>query len=67
MTGVLQSDARVAMGALFALVIGFLVAVGSLQAVLNGETATFARYLGIALLLSAFSVGFYRKWGPTEE
>jgi hypothetical protein len=60
-------DIRVAMGGLFGLVITFLITIGVLHVVLHGDTGTFFRYLGIGLLLSAFGVGFYRKWARDRE
>jgi hypothetical protein len=49
------------MGALFALAVGFLLGVGVLDAVVHG-TIPF-RHLGVGAVLTAFGVGFYRRWG----
>ncbi|ELZ90146.1 hypothetical protein C440_17116 [Haloferax mucosum ATCC BAA-1512] len=47
---------------LFAFVIGLLVALGGYRLVVVGDVGDFARNVGIAVLLTVFSVVLVRNW-----
>ncbi|WP_336037722.1 hypothetical protein [Halobacterium yunchengense] len=56
------ADVATWMLVLSGVVVAFLVGVGLLQLSLTGDVGSFARDLGIAVVLVAFGAGFYRKW-----